>query len=85
MEPSSFREFLTYSRSSRSIMNSLIQRVARFPTVVGCAGWKWVKASVGRSLYWSANFASSASTLISLRRTSLSASLMMMTSVLSPT
>jgi hypothetical protein len=31
------------SISSRSSSRSWIQSVARLPTVVGCAGWKWVK------------------------------------------
>jgi hypothetical protein len=37
------------STSSRSRRRSWIQRVARFPTVVGCAGWKWVYPRVGSS------------------------------------
>ena len=46
-------------------LSSIIHRVARFPTVVGCAGWKWVNARVGCALYLSANLASSSRTLIS--------------------
>ena len=85
LDPSSFRLPCTYSRSSRSIRNSCSHRVALLPTVVGWAGWKWVKARVGCALYLSAKPASSLITLISFRRTSFSASDMMMMSVLSPT
>ena len=31
-----------------------IQSVVRLPTVVNCAGWKWVNPNVGRSRYWAA-------------------------------
>ena len=55
------------------------------PTVVGCAGWKCVNASVGCALYSSANFPSSAITLTSFLRTSFNASAITMISVLSPT
>lgn len=85
LDPSSFRLPSTYSRSSRSISNSCIQRVALFPTVVGCAGWKCVKASVGWFFCSSANFASSAITFTSFVRTSFSASAIIIISVLSPT
>lgn len=35
-------------------MRTWIHKVARFPTVVSWAGWKWVNPKVGRSLYWAA-------------------------------
>ena len=55
------------------------------PTVVGWAGWKWVKARVGWSLYFSAKEASSAITFTSFFLTSLRASVIRIMSVLSPT
>ncbi len=85
MHPSSLSEPDTYSKSSRSIRKSCAQSVARFPTVVGCAGWKCVNASVGRPLYASANLASSAITLTSFLCMMESASRIRMMSVLSPT
>ena len=41
LEPSNFMEPITWSRSSRSRQSSCNHKVARFPTVVGWAGWKW--------------------------------------------
>jgi len=43
-----------FGLASEIVQPTWIQRVARLPTVVSCAGWKWVKPSVGRSLYCSA-------------------------------
>ena len=40
---------LSTSRRSRSASRSASHRQARLPTVVGCAGWKWVWPRQGRS------------------------------------
>ncbi len=71
--------------SSRSRRRSWIQRQARFPTVVGCAGWKWVQARVGRSACRSANSASAATTQRHLRSTTRIAPCMTRRSPLSTT
>ena len=77
---------IRYSRSSRSSSSSCIHRVARLPTVVGWAGWKWVNGKGGQILVlFSERPDSYATTLTSLLRMSLRASVIMMTSVLSPT
>ena len=42
LTPRSCRVARRWSISARSITSSFAHRVARLPTVVGCAGWQWV-------------------------------------------
>ena len=84
-DPNNLMLAITWSRSSRSYTRSISQRLALLPTVVGCAGWKCVNPSVGRSLYFIANLDNSLITFNNFTLTSFNASVMMMMSVLSPT
>ena len=44
----------TPTARTRRVIHTWSQSVARLPTVVSCAGWKWVKPSVGKSRYCAA-------------------------------
>lgn len=56
--------------------------MARLPTVVSWAGWKWVKPNVGRSRYWAANDEKRSMTTASFLSSSVSASRMKIKSAL---
>lgn len=56
--PRNFRSSLARRMALSSIASSWSHRVARLPTVVSWAGWRWVKPNVGTSRYSIANVAS---------------------------
>lgn len=72
-------------RLRKSHKSSWIQRVARLPTVVSWAGWKWVKPRVGRSRYCLAKLARREITVASFgRRMSRPSRRKMRSALLSP-
>ncbi len=76
---------MRWSRSSRSSSRSCSHRQARLPTVVGWAGWKWVKPRVGWSAQVAAKAARAAIASCRRRRSRVSASWAMSRSPLSVT
>lgn len=66
--PRNFRSSLARRRALSSIRRSWSHNVARFPTVVSCAGWRWVYPNVGNSRYIIANLASRDKTLANFGR-----------------
>lgn len=66
--PRNFRSSLARRRALSSIRRSWSHNVARFPTVVSCAGWRWVYPNVGNSRYIIANLARRDKTLANFGR-----------------
>ena len=83
--PRNFNSSLICLQSFSSSRRSRIQSVARFPTVVNWALWKWVYPTVGKSLYSLAKLASRSIHLAILGKRISNPSRMMIRSALSVT
>ena len=66
--PRNFKSSLARRRALSSIRRSWSHKRARLPTVVSCAGWRWVNPKVGKSRYCRANSARRDSTLANFGR-----------------
>ena len=85
LHPEMGRRESSVSSCSKSSRKSCSQSVARLPTVVGCAAWKCVQASVGVSASRAANSESASITASNSPRMSFSAARICRRSVLSST